>query len=268
MQIFVALMLALAERSIAFSRGSTVSKLTTNDSLARAYATKHDRPSYEANISGITRPHFIASFCTLVSVPIVANGANLPQNNGADMSRTGSIDALVPIVKMRNGISTAKMLSLDVQSTSLSPQNCRDILKELGKTIPGEEKLFKRIFDEYSTPVSYKQKFLDQNAFLVYYSRGFDGPGRPNIENTGGDIENTIQTIQYGFRNEAWTAIDDLFSELEFGANGDEIGVDTNELSGLIEKALVALDSYLRYAPEADVKEASRWVDNNLVRCK
>ena len=42
--------------------------------------------------------------------------------------------------------------------------------------LPREEKAFKRVFDEYSDAVDYKTKFMDQNAFLVYYTRGFDGP--------------------------------------------------------------------------------------------
>ena len=44
--------------------------------------------------------------------------------------------------------------------------------------LPSGEKEFKRLFDEYSQGVSYKQVYLDQNAFLVYYTKGFDGPGR------------------------------------------------------------------------------------------
>lgn len=33
--------------------------------------------------------------------------------------------------------------------------------------VPATEKDFKRLFDEFSEAVSYKQKFLDSNAFLV-----------------------------------------------------------------------------------------------------
>ena len=105
-------------------------------------------------------------------------------------------------------------------------------------------------------PVSYKQKFLDQNAFLVYYTKGFDGPGRPNIEE---DDTNSIQTIQYGLRNDAWAAVDDLFVELEFGQKStvdDSTGSSIGELTTFAETVLKAVDSYLDLAPAADVKEA------------
>lgn len=48
--------------------------------------------------------------------------------------------------------------------------------------VPTSEKEFKRLFDEFSEGISYKQQFLDKNAFVVYYTQGFDGPGRPSID--------------------------------------------------------------------------------------
>ena len=57
-------------------------------------------------------------------------------------------------------------------------QECETLLSK----IPLIEKDFKKLFDEHSEGISYKQQFLDQNAFLVYYTKGFDGPGRPSIE--------------------------------------------------------------------------------------
>ena len=195
-----------------------------------------------------------------VIVPSLANAANLPSNTGADLSRVVSIDTLLPIVAIQNNINSAKtqLMNSDIgPSTSVSPRICSDILQTLSKEIPREEKTFKQIFDAYSTPVSYKQKFLDQNAFLVYYTKGFDGPGRPNIE----DDENSIQTLQYGTRNDAWTAVDDLFVELEFGKNSkaDDNTLSTKgELVELLDKALKAVDSYLNLAPPQDLNEARR----------
>ena len=144
--------------------------------------------------------------------------------------------------------------SMDSSSNSLvTSEICSDILNTLLKCIPRDENSFKRLFDAYSTPVSYKQKFLDQNAFLVYYTKGYDGPGRPSIEE--GDTSNTLQTLQYGARNDAWAAMDDLFVELEFGKRGG--GESTNaELGNLIDKSLSTLDSYLSLAPVADIEEA------------
>ena len=54
--------------------------------------------------------------------------------------------------------------------------------KESGNGPPKDEKSLKRLFDEYSSDVSYKQKYMDSNAFVVYYTKGFDGKDRPNIE--------------------------------------------------------------------------------------
>lgn len=245
----MALILPLTGTAAAFS-----SPNVNNDRVVTILAVHQESPHHGRCV---TRSSFINSSCIVASFPAIANAANLPPSNGADLSRTGSLDTLVPIVKMRRSISNAKsVLSDGNESTLVSSEKCTVILKGLLATVPREEKQFKRIFDSYSTPVSYKQKFLDQNAFLVYYSKGFDGPGRPSIENTGSDVENSIQTMQYGFRNEAWTAVDDVFTELEFGAKGSADSVDAKDLHDLIGRALMAFDSYLSLAPEADVREA------------
>ena len=99
------------------------------------------------------------------SVPS-ASAANLPQNTGADLSKTGTIDTLIPIVAMKQSLESINSHLMD-KSGKLSPDDCRSALKSLQQNIPRDENEFKRIFDSYSTPVSYKQKFLDQNAFLV-----------------------------------------------------------------------------------------------------
>ena len=193
-------------------------------------------------------------------LPTLASAENLPSSNGADLSQTGSIDTLTPIVSIQRSISSAKLQldgSSEGSSSIVTPTTCANLLQPLLKSIPRDEKSFKRIFDSYSTPVSYKQKFLDQNAFLVYYTKGFDGPGRANIE----EDTNGVQTLQYGSRNDAWAAMDDLLVELEFGqkSKNDESALSTKgELAALIDKVLGALDSYLSLAPAEDVKEASK----------
>lgn len=255
--------LVLTGRSVAFT-SSRISRCTLDVFQTRAHTTQiYDVAVYKKTerdkTKCMTRIDFIRSAILVGSFPCFANAANLPQNNGADLSRTGSIETLIPVIKMRRSIINAQTL-LSTSTGVVPPEKCTKILKELSQYIPREEAPFKRIFDEYSTPVSYKQKFLDQNAFLVYYSKGFDGPGRPNIENTG-DVTNSIQTLQYGFRNEAWSAIDDVFTELEFGAKSSESDVNDKDLGVLISKALVAFDSYLSYAPEIDLSEASEQVD-------
>ena len=113
-------------------------------------------------------------FTKTLSAPLFiatrAAAANLPQSTGADLSKTGSIDTLVPIVAIKQGLESVKsQLVSKSAETKLLPEDCQAILKTilLQSGIPRNENDFKKIFDAYSTKVSYKQKFLDQNAFLV-----------------------------------------------------------------------------------------------------
>ena len=103
--------------------------------------------------------------------PMSACARNLPTSNGASGANRGEASTLVPIIQMRNNVelAIAQMANL---------QECETLLSK----IPLIEKDFKKLFDEHSEGISYKQQFLDQNAFLVYYTKGFDGPGRPSIE--------------------------------------------------------------------------------------
>jgi hypothetical protein len=103
--------------------------------------------------------------------PLHANARNLPISNGAVGLNRGKAVSLVPILKLRNSVNSALLQLPNVQ-------NCKDLLSN----VPNIEKDFKILFDEHSEGISYKQQFLDQNAFLVYYTKGFDGPGRPSIE--------------------------------------------------------------------------------------
>ena len=119
----------------------------------------------------LARRRFIGAATAFV--PGLAVGANLPSDNGATGRAVGAVESLVPIVRVASGIAQA---SRAVQAGKL-----QDAQKALD-AIPSTEKPFKRLFDEYSEPVSYKQQFKDKNAFLVYYTQGFDGSGRPSIE--------------------------------------------------------------------------------------
>ena len=38
------------------------------------------------------------------SVPFASSAANLPQSTGADLSRTGTIDTLIPIIAMKQSL--------------------------------------------------------------------------------------------------------------------------------------------------------------------
>lgn len=140
------------------------------------------------------------------------------------------------------------MVSLQVD---LAQQRSLSAIHQLEDKVPTTEKSFKALFDAYSDPVSYKQKFVDQNAFLVYYTKGFDGPGRAPIE----DDLPVKQTQQYGARNDAWVAMEELLAEMEYVAkNPDDMDVDT--LGKLLSKTIAAVDSYLALAPKQDVETA------------
>jgi hypothetical protein len=112
--------------------------------------------------------------------------------------------------------------------------------KELTLNIPSTELSFKAIFDDYSDPISYKQKFLNQNAFLVYYTKGFDGPGRPNIES---DLP-VKQTLQFGSRNDAWAAWEDAMAEIAFQVKNPQ-DENVSEISNNIQRVIEAIDRYL-----------------------
>ena len=90
--------------------------------------------------------------CTCLSSPSIA--ANLPSSTGADLSNTGSIDTLIPIVAIQHSLKDAKILltKSKEESTSLvSPEMCSTLLHSFAKTIPRDETAFKRVFDAYSS---------------------------------------------------------------------------------------------------------------------
>jgi hypothetical protein len=135
------------------------------------------------------------------------------------------------------------------------------------RSIPRKEKDFKRIFDEYSDPVSYRQKFLDQNAFLVYYTKGYDGPGRPPLE-AGGTIENERQTMQYGLRNDVWSTYENFIIEYEYCCNrkDDDDGEEDGSFADMMKylsDTIDGIDEYLKLAPSEDVIEATKKITHD-----
>ena len=198
--------------------------------------------------------------CTAISLPGIsaqtANANNLPSSTGADTSKVGTVDTLIPIVQLR--VSLNNLLS-QITNT-FGPDLLQNVQQ---RNLPTDETSFKKIFDAYSDPVSYKQKFVDQNAFLVYYSKGFDGPGRANIEN---DLP-VKQTLQYGARNDAWVAMDDFLVELNYAAKQVENmsssssgSYDKEDLLQPLKKVIQSIDNYLNLAPEEDLKDAMKRV--------
>mmetsp|Transcript_11805 Transcript_11805/g.28282 ORF Transcript_11805/g.28282 Transcript_11805/m.28282 type:complete len:347 (-) Transcript_11805:46-1086(-) len=224
-----------------------------------------------------------------------AYGRNLPKSTGADISNTGTVQTLIPILQIK-----CTLQSLIEQIRTSQKDNNRLLPSFLTSApssssssslflfgIPTQEDPFKRLFDEYSVPVSYKQKYLDSNAFLVYYTKGFDGIGRPNIEQQQGQgagesseddaTVNEIQTIQYGSRNEVWVAWDSFQAEYSYfrsrfmtaarsssstsSSTSSSLDDDSNEsfveMIKYLEDALKALDTYLRLVPEEQLREAA-----------
>ena len=101
--------------------------------------------------------------------------------------------------------------------------------------------------------MSYKQKFKDSNAFLVYYTKGYDGAGRPSLESA--DPFEELQTKQFGFRNDAWVNFDEARAELDYVISER---ADAADLVRMLSAADAALSSYLGLAPPGDLAEARR----------
>lgn len=200
-------------------------------------------------------PAAIAHLLALLP-PKVAKASNLPKSNGADQSRIGSTDTLVPLVIIRNYLQESKNL---INNTNNSLPNADELLLKISnilEPIPNSEQKFKKLFDQYSVAVSYKQKFLDQNAFLVYYTRGFDGPNRPSIESSSDEFNNVKQTLQYGARNDAWTAMEDVYATLQYAT------ADIADLKESIQSAIAAMDKYLALAPAEQLAEAQKQIQS------
>jgi hypothetical protein len=169
-----------------------------------------------------------------------AYARNLPDVMASDLSKTGSIETLIPIVRLKLEIVDA-LKEFRTQGIGA--------LSKVTSKLPPDEKTFKAIFDAYSDAVSYKQKFVEQNAFLVYYTKGFDGPGRPSIES---DLP-VKQSLQYGARNDAWVAWDAFLGEVDFATSGE---TDVEDLIKLLMATVIAIDAYLALAPSADLESA------------
>ena len=143
----------------------------------------------------------------ILAPPAPCFAANLPESNGAIGNKRGTKEALLPILEMQKVAVEAAKLRGGGDVASI-----RGLLAS--PALPQTERAFKRVFDEFSLDVSYKQQYLDKNAFVVYYTRGFDGPGRGSIEESSPAEE--LQKEQYYQRNEAWLALDDARSEADY----------------------------------------------------
>ena len=87
---------------------------------------------------------------------------------------------------------------------------------------------------------------------FVDYTKGYDGPGRKSIED---DPAAERQTKQFGYRNDVWTNVDDARAEVKYLLT-DGKGESTKDLELMLQRAGVALTSYIELAPPADIAEA------------
>ncbi len=210
--------------------------------------------SFAASKLNIAKRAIISSFIPIFlvghnDINSVAYGRNLPESTGASGDKIGTIEALIPIVSIQKKVNSISEVLKSINGNS-NNQNiattCNKILNEI-PFIDNENK-FKRIFDEYSQGISYKQVYKNNNAFLVYYTNGFDGIDRPSIEIQ--DQMEVLQGKQYGYRNEVWIGIDEARSELSYLlAQSDIATSDLNDLVDYISQSKTALDNYLQLVP-------------------
>lgn len=239
------------------------------DIFVNGWKLKHFRPNNLANlVIGVTIFHLpivdkISFLNTQSNWIPVSHARNIPENNGASGRKIGELESLIPIIKMKNEIIVARKALLktgvDGNSNNDNLRECSKLVKNYS-LIPKTEKEFKRLFDEYSQGISYKQQYLDKNAFVVYYTKGFDGVGRESIEKE--DDLMLKQEAQYGARNEAWIGIDDVRAEIDYllTSSNDYNGVnDIKDLLSAIDKACRAFENYISLAPTEQVRAAESY---------
>jgi hypothetical protein len=199
---------------------------------------------------------------TLIAPLPTVEARNLPTSNGADTSKAGTVQALLPVLELRSNLQRLQQ-SLQQEHNRHGAVAVPTAATSILAKIPQKESDFKRLFDAYSDQVSYKQKFLDQNAFLVYYTQGYDGPGRKTMEQ---DVVNERQTLQFGARNEAWVAWESFLAEQEYyqktyRSSGNEISKDEPEdfaeLMKCLSDTIQAMDAYLQLSPPQDMAAAN-----------
>lgn len=178
-----------------------------------------------------------------------AHARNLPESTGASGKLRGTVEALAPIVRLESSVSAAIGALPNLDACALA----------LNTGAPTGEKEFKRLFDEYSEGISYKQNYLDKNAFLVYYTQGFDGANRPSIET---ESESELrQKAQFGARNDAWLGFDDARAEVAYlQSHPPADDGELKELRAALLRTKAALADYEAQAPPEQVAAARQLV--------
>ncbi|CAM9567841.1 unnamed protein product [Chrysoparadoxa australica] len=129
-------------------------------------------------------------------------------------------------------------------------------------SVPEATKL-KAVFDAYAGPVSYSTRVKENNAFLIYYTGGYDGTGRAKLgsrEEEEQDPSIARQAEQYGLRNEVIFQLAEANSLLDFVSSS---GPDEQELPELAElqealaSAVTSIDKFLALASPDDLRQAA-----------
>jgi len=202
----------------------------------------------------------VAVFIT--STPFSAQARTMP--DGTNSPSGSAVNNLVPILGMQQEIATLIDSTTTSQKNSAAWPTVRNRILS-NRKVPTQEASFKALLDLYSQPVSYKTQFMNQNAFLVYYTQGFDGPGRPSIETD--TKQEAQQKRQYGARNDAWIAWDDVVAgasdpTLSSTSSTSVQDITTNILEPL-ERTSEALQLYLKEASQTDLEEATVLLAND-----
>jgi hypothetical protein len=170
--------------------------------------------------------------------------------------------SLEPILQVQASLK-ALLVALETaqktasSSTTIKWSDMQAAVASLSPKIPTTEAEFKALFDAYSDPLSYQQRYVNNNAFLVYYTKGYDGPGRPSIESS----LPTRQPLQFGARNEAWIAWSDFIAEFDYYKDQENVAstsTDTMSIGDdLIPPLRRAVEAVTTYLAVSGVGEAS-----------
>jgi hypothetical protein len=188
-----------------------------------------------------------AAGCSLLAAARPALAVN-------DAAEHGSAKALAPIVAfagaLGEAVRAAEEPALDRCGAALS-------------RLPASQAAFKASLDRFSEANSYMSEYKDKNAFVVYYTGGFDGPGRARL-GTREDVDpqRELQSLQNGFRNEGWASLDDARATLDVLAKAAPSGAsdadDLADLRAALRAAEKALLAYIELAPPGTRESARR----------
>ncbi|GMH96660.1 hypothetical protein TrVE_jg6644 [Triparma verrucosa] len=143
---------------------------------------------------------------TLVKIPYLRR--NLQRRKKAATANSARRKFLTSSSSLLASFSSASAFAAPKPPSPSDVQELEEIRTNPQKALKLTEKEFKTMIDRVSIGKSYKTSYMDKNAWLVYYTKGFDGVGRPSIEQET-DLE-LLANKQAYLRNEMWLMIDDL----------------------------------------------------------